>query len=499
VLQILMCDIARVSMCFRYQRDVLLLYLRRRRFRYFVFRTGASNDDPNPVVDLSAVSESDGEGSGVPGTETVSSDTELSPAAPSSDQSEPALSNSSPAAQPSLCADVNDDVGVLWRFDDPNAGMRAGTVAGAHGKWGKEPATLNAQEKYKLLQHHNRPDRKFAFVPRAVGQKKLSFQCNWLDQYPWLGFSASCNAGFRLPCTLFGSSANKFGHQLGQLYANPMVSFGRASALLKLHSEQEAHQDAMAKAAAFKTSQTTAAPDPVEQLRDRQSVQADENMAKLTAILECIILCGRQNIALRGHRNESWRPGTETFPDSNPGNSLALLHFRHQSGDPSVSRPFHRSGSGGTLPTNTSPQIQNDLITCCGDVIRDSLLKEVREAPAFSVLADEAVDCSDKEQMPIVVRFVDSSFIIREVFLGFAECDEGTTGRALADKVLSFLRSCNLDLSRLRGQGYDGAALQCSLPESLRHTDVQGHSCAQHVDCAVGSQHVLLWLAEASV
>lgn len=39
----------------------------------------------------------------------------------------------------------------------------------------------------------------------------------------------------------------------------------------------------------------------------------------------------------------------------------------------------------------------------------------------------------------------------------FMECDSGTSGRAVADKMISFLKIHGLDLTKLHGEAYDGA------------------------------------------
>ena len=74
-----------------------------------------------------------------------------------------------------------------------------------------------------------------------------------------------------------------------------------------------------------------------------------------------------------------------------------------------------------------------------------------------AISADEATDCSNKEQMPFVVRFVDQDNNIREEFLDFILCDEDTTGHAIATKLIEELNMCGLPLSKLRGQWFDGA------------------------------------------
>ena len=49
-------------------------------------------------------------------------------------------------------------------------------------------------------------------------------------------------------------------------------------------------------------------------------------------------------------------------------------------------------------------------------------------------MADEAQDCSNQEEMPLVIRFVDNGEI-REYFTKFLLCDNGLTGLALSEKI----------------------------------------------------------------
>ncbi len=65
-------------------------------------------------------------------------------------------------------------------------------------------------------------------------------------------------------------------------------------------------------------------------------------------------------------------------------------------------------------------------------------------------------DIANKEQLPLIIRFVDLSGIIREEFLEFVLCDTGTSRQAIADKIKFTLEKLTLDLNDLRGQGYDG-------------------------------------------
>ena len=51
-------------------------------------------------------------------------------------------------------------------------------------------------------------------------------------------------------------------------------------------------------------------------------------------------------------------------------------------------------------------------------------------------MADEATDISNKEQLSVVVRYVDDSKVIREAFLGFCQLSDGCTGLAIKNELL---------------------------------------------------------------
>ena len=100
---------------------------------------------------------------------------------------------------------------------------------------------------------------------------------------------------------------------------------------------------------------------------------------------------------------------------------------------------------------------QNEIIKCCGQVITEKNVNEVKQNRFFSILADEATDCSNKEQMSLVLRFVDSNLNIREDFIKFIHCKWGLAGADLAAVILKALADLSLNIEYCRAQGYDGA------------------------------------------
>lgn len=85
--------------------------------------------------------------------------------------------------------------------------------------------------------------------------------------------------------------------------------------------------------------------------------------------------------------------------------------------------------------TFRSKTIQNQIIDVIGEYITDKIVDEVKKSKIFSVLCDEASDVSNKEQMSMVLRYLDSTKKISERFVSFVHCEEGTSGEALAELV----------------------------------------------------------------
>ena len=50
---------------------------------------------------------------------------------------------------------------------------------------------------------------------------------------------------------------------------------------------------------------------------------------------------------------------------------------------------------------------------------QQKLTQEIKATKCFTVCADEGMDVANKEQLPLVIRFVNQSDMIREEFLEF--------------------------------------------------------------------------------
>ena len=99
------------------------------------------------------------------------------------------------------------------------------------------------------------------------------------------------------------------------------------------------------------------------------------------------------------------------------------------------------------------------------------------------------MDVAGKEQLSIVVRFVDDTDTIREEFVDFVTVDR-ITGEVLASKLKEMLVTYGLDFRDCWEQGYDGAA------NVSRKSGVQGRLMAEnpkavYIHC---NSHILLYM-----
>ena len=100
----------------------------------------------------------------------------------------------------------------------------------------------------------------------------------------------------------------------------------------------------------------------------------------------------------------------------------------------------------------------------------------------FLILVDESHDISVKEQMTLILHYVNKKGIIIEWFLGIVHV-ASTTTLSLKYVVEYLFCEHNLSLSKLCGQGYDGASNMQGDINGLKTLVVKKNKSAFYVHC----------------
>ena len=159
----------------------------------------------------------------------------------------------------------------------------------------------------------------------------------------------------------------------------------------------------------------------VNQLNASHMEQVKENRKRLIPIIESIMFLGRQNISLRGHRDDGPIEFSHDIDSdgvryhcktslTNEGNFRELLRFRVLAGDNDLAKQLESSSKNATYISKTT---QNELIRTIGDNIQQSILSNVKRAQFYSVIFDETTDVSKTEQLSLTIRYVHDG-VVRE-------------------------------------------------------------------------------------
>ena len=276
------------------------------------------------------------------------------------------------------------------------------------------------------------------------------FQPSWVKQHPWLHYSQFLDGAFCRACALFAPS-NVGGQDLGKFVTSPFRSWTKISVKANMHAGKAYHSSAITKMREF-LARYQSPSQSVGTLLDTQAQRVmDANQKVIQSLFKIVILCGKQGLALRGHRDDriQW---VDDGTGLNEGNFVQLVRFRAET-------DTHLADHLSKAPKNacyTSKTIQNELVRVIGLKICSDILEEVKSSKFYSIIADEVTDVANKEELSLVIRFVCDDQI-REVFVDFIEV-ERITGQVLGKAILKWLREHGISPSDMRGQHYDGAS-----------------------------------------
>ncbi|XP_075091663.1 uncharacterized protein LOC142171857 [Nicotiana tabacum] len=155
--------------------------------------------------------------------------------------------------------------------------------------------------------------------------------------------------------------------------------------------------------------------------------------------------CVDQGFTFRGH--------DESKTSFNKGNFLKILSWYAKECDKIYDYVLEYAPQNDEM---TSPMIQKDIVTACKMETVKAIIKELN-GDYFFLLVNESFDVSRKEQMAIVLRYVDRMGFVVERLVDIVHVKD-TCASSLKKAIIDLIAKYSLSLSYVRGKCYDGAS-----------------------------------------
>ena len=268
-----------------------------------------------------------------------------------------------------------------------------------------------------------------SFPQTLFGTQKRSFNSGWYNRFKWLEYDSQKDAAFCHSCRVVSGTVNLNGEPafIHSGYRN----WKKATSYFTTHERSESDKSAIARLASTRHSTNVYA-----MLNAQNDKERNENLECLRVIFSSIRYLARQGLPLRKKEHLE-------------SNLMQLLLLRSRD-FPLLSSWLQRKTSWTTWST------QNEILELMAHEVLRTILAETRGH--FSVIVDETMDVSRKEQLVVVIRTVDDSMMVSENLLGLyamEKCD----AESITSAILDVLHRCGLNIGDLRGQAFDGASV----------------------------------------
>ncbi|CAJ2676375.1 unnamed protein product [Trifolium pratense] len=167
--------------------------------------------------------------------------------------------------------------------------------------------------------------------------------------------------------------------------------------------------------------------------------------------------------------------------------------------DSLVNDEFEGLENDSYLSNCTSSQFRKDALQVISMKVKNHIRDEIGDSK-FCIVVDGVCDQPGKEQMALILRFVDKKGFIQERLFDVVHVEENKfESLALKEEVCAILSRHNLDVSNIRGQGYDGGSLIRGQWNGLQALFLNECPYAYHIHCFAHKLELALVRASSEV
>ncbi|XP_063046928.1 zinc finger MYM-type protein 1-like [Engraulis encrasicolus] len=309
-----------------------------------------------------------------------------------------------------------------------------------------------------------------------------TFSSSVYGRWNWLTGCEVSNALYCFPCLLFQSPGTDI-----CWVTSGVTDLKHLGEKCKKHESSRSHLDNSLKLRLFGRLSIR------EQLDEGYRVgirKHNEEVTKkrhiLSRIIDCVKFCGAFELALRGH--------DESADSNNPGVFLGLVDFVA-----SIDSTLKEHLETATVFKGTSKTIQNELLDCMFSVVREQILKEVKDSDFIAIQADETTDISTVTQLVLVLRYIDSKMNVQERFFEFIPL-QSSTAVNIATELKERLSIILPDQKeKLICQAYDGASVMRGATGGVQKRIKEDYPNAHYIHCYAHQLNLIMEQATSHI
>lgn len=321
---------------------------------------------------------------------------------------------------------------------EPRSDLVCSLIETQFSKWKDE------DKKDLLAQQPPRPILSLNEKPAATGglksKHKRNFQSTWYTSYPWLCGSTYLNKLFCWHCLVVGIKKGAWNN----------LGFDNLGSATRSFQKHEGSADHIKNSIGFKElkKNQNRISDALQENARLNLIKFNEtvrlNRLVMKSVVDAVLFLSKQGLAFRGH--------DESNTSLNRGNFKELLKLLIQSCPVETKQHYDKIKN---VFTGDSKTIQNELIDCISDYLKDHIENEINDATFFAVQVDDTTDITQTSQCSIILRFVSKTGKVTERFLGFYDVSINRKAEALFNLIDCTLEKFSYN-SKLIAQCYDG-------------------------------------------
>ncbi|XP_049343478.1 uncharacterized protein LOC125807782 [Solanum verrucosum] len=295
------------------------------------------------------------------------------------------------------------------------------------------------------------------------------FRPTWFKRRSqWLEYSIKADAAFCLCCYLFKNELESRGNAGDSFTRDGFRCWNKALERFKKHvgKVNSIHHKCFNRMQDLKNQRQS-----IQSSFDKQSEKArSDYRMRLNASIDVARFLLTSGFPLNGH--------DESEGSEYKGAFLELLKWY---GDRSFDVGRVILGNAPQNDMMICPTIQKDIVEACAKETTKAIIEDL-DGDYFGILVDESKDVSHKEQMALILRYVNKSGMVIERFLGIVHVND-TSSQSLKKAIYSLLLDHSLCTSKIRDQGYDGASNMQGEINGLKSLILQDTSSAYSIHC----------------